>query len=111
MLTSQATSLILLLLAGSSHAVQICCSSFAGNTCTKDQYERHRQNIILNQMINYRGENCQRKGAGPGAWTDKKNWSEYYECEVWNGFQHQIEAGDCTLFCTTTNGIDYKPCI
>ncbi|TDZ49532.1 hypothetical protein CTRI78_v008126 [Colletotrichum trifolii] len=56
MLTSQATSLILLLLAGSSHAVQICCSSFAGNTCTKDQYERHRQNIILNQMINYRGE-------------------------------------------------------
>ncbi|KAG7045205.1 secreted in xylem 11 [Colletotrichum scovillei] len=104
------TPLLLLAAAGTSHAINICCSSFAGHTCTKDQYNNHRQNVILNQIINVDGRNCVRKGAGPGAWTSKKDWSEWYDCQQWVGpEQHQIEVGECTLFCVMPSGLLNKP--
>ncbi|KXH60357.1 inner membrane transporter yfaV [Colletotrichum salicis] len=82
------------------------------NTCTKDQYNKHRQNVILNQIINVDGRNCVRKGAGPGAWTSKKDWSEWYDCQQWTGpEQHQIEVGECTLFCVMPSGLLNRPCI
>ncbi|KAK1623432.1 hypothetical protein BDP81DRAFT_475699 [Colletotrichum phormii] len=106
------TPLLLLAAAGTSQAINICCSSFAGNTCTKDQYNKHRQDVILNQIINVDGRNCVRKGAGPGAWTSKKDWSEWYDCQQWTGpEQRQIEVGECTLFCVTPSGLLNGPCI
>ncbi|OHF03092.1 hypothetical protein CORC01_01476 [Colletotrichum orchidophilum] len=90
----------------------ICCSSFAGHTCTKDQYDYHRQDVILNQIINVFGKECVRKGAGPGAWTPNKNWSEWYACEVWTGpEQRQIEVGECTLYCGTSDDFKDGPCV
>ncbi|TEA18483.1 hypothetical protein C8034_v009520 [Colletotrichum sidae] len=112
MVASRAISIVFLLLAGYSHAVDVCCTSAPQEgSCSKDQYERHQKNVVLNQIINRHGKGCVRKGAGPGRWGEHANWSEYYVCDEWENYIHRITTGDCLLICGAPYSFDYKPCI